>query len=91
MSYREYVWGVCNIENPNHSDFKLLQSLLGGFICFDAVQNTRHYYKEYKNSVKERKKREEENEKQKKQIGIGAAVVIGVLGTAFALKNKFTF
>jgi len=52
---REYTWGICNIEDPNHSDFTLLQTLLGGYICMQAIQLTHFFYKQYHKKVKEQK------------------------------------
>jgi len=84
---REYTWGVCNIENPNHSDFTLLQTLLGGHICLEAIQLTHFFYKDYFKKLKEKRKNEEEEEK-KRNMGVGALVAFGIFGALFAIKKK---
>lgn len=36
--YRIYKWGVCNIEDPEHSDFNLLYSVLIGHLSMDLIE-----------------------------------------------------
>lgn len=88
---RKYEYGVCNIENPNHSDFKLLQTLLGGHICLEAINLVdKCYYKSFNQKLKEKERKEKEGE-QNKAIAIGSALAIGVLGAFIAFKKKFGF
>jgi len=68
----------------------LLQTLLGGHICLEAIQLTHFFYKDYFKKIKEKKKQEAEEEK-KKSIGIGALVAFGVFGAYMAIKKKLQF
>jgi len=86
---REYPWGLCNIENPQHSDFMLLRTLLGGHICHEAIHLTDICYKSYKSDQKRRQRKQKEEEAQLTKLGVGAAVtVMGIAGAYFAVKKK---
>lgn len=86
-NYREYSWGICNIEDPNHSDFSLLQTLLGGFICDEAITQTNYYYKNYFLRQKQKLELMEEREK-KKNLGVGALFAVGLLSAVVLAKDK---
>mmetsp|Transcript_31105 Transcript_31105/g.28307 ORF Transcript_31105/g.28307 Transcript_31105/m.28307 type:complete len:105 (-) Transcript_31105:326-640(-) len=82
---REYSWGICNIENPDHSDFTLLSTLLGGHICLEAIQLTDYYYKRY---FKKRKEKEKKEDTDYAKYGIGALLIGSALGIIVAAKKK---
>lgn len=44
---RKYNWGICNIENPEHSDFLILYQLLIGHFSLDLVNKTKLVYRQY--------------------------------------------
>lgn len=85
---REFPWGLCNIENPLHSDFMLLRTLLGGHVCQEAMEQTNYYYKNYLTNVKEKQKMKKEKVETTKKIGLGAIVVVGLVGAFFAADKK---
>jgi septin family protein len=86
---REYPWGLCNIENPQHSDFMLLRTLLGGHIYHEAIALTESTYKNYKHDQKKRQKKQKNEEDLMTKVRLGAAVtVLGLAGTYFAVKKK---
>lgn len=78
MSSRQYPWGTCNIENPEHSDFVLLQTLLGGHICLEAIEMTGYYYKDFIKKLKKDKQKKQEEKDANAKIGVGVAAVIGL-------------
>ena len=82
---RQYPWGLCNIENPEHSDFVLLQSLLGGHICHEAIQLTHFSYKTYFKEQKTVQKESMEKEKNKK---VGAIIAVTLMGAFLTLGKK---
>ena len=77
---------MCNIENPDHSDFSLLHQLLGGHICLDCHKLTNIYYKDYFNKIKKENKKKEKIESSH-HFGLGAVFAIGVMGL-IALKKR---
>lgn len=85
---REFPWGLCNIENPQHSDFMLLRTLLGGYICHEAIEQTNFYYKNYLAKLKEKQKSKQGLADATKKIGFGAMVVVGLVGAYFATDRK---
>lgn len=88
ICFREYSWGICNAEDPNHSDFTLLQALLGGYICYDAILLTHNYcYKGYFERIKAKKKLIEKEEKMK-NLGVGALCAVGLVGAYVMAKEK---
>lgn len=91
FSTREYSWGVCDIENPEHSDFLMLSNLLGGYICFDCIGITNSLYHQY---LKREKKKNNNLTRadiiKKGTFGIGA-LTMGAFGAYMYLKfNKST-
>jgi len=88
---RKYEYGICDIENPSHSDFRLLQTLLGGHICIEAINLVDNdYYKKYHRDLKKKLRVEEEEKEKQKNLGIGAALALGALGFVLAFKKKFS-
>jgi len=85
---RKYSWGVCNIENPTHSDFLLLYHLLGGHICLECIKSTDLYYKNYSRRIKEEKKKRSKDNERKRSLGIGAMLALGLIGTVMTIKKK---
>lgn len=87
---REYPWGLCNIENPQHSDFMLLRTLLGGHIYHEATALTEIIYKNYKHDLKKRQKKQKNEEDLMTKVSLGAAVTaLSLAGAYFAVKNKY--
>jgi septin family protein len=41
---RKYPWGVCDINNPLHSDFALLYRLLIGYFSQPCIESTKEIY-----------------------------------------------
>lgn len=82
---REYSWGICNAEDPNHSDLSLLQGLLSGYVCYEAVSQVHNcFYKDYFNKRKQEKNQVEEE--KKKNVGMCALLALSLLGV-FAIKQ----
>ncbi|EGR33121.1 hypothetical protein IMG5_061200 [Ichthyophthirius multifiliis] len=52
---RSYPWGICNIENPQHSDFILLYHYLIGYFTLELIKNTEKLYKNYRKTQKQNK------------------------------------
>jgi septin family protein len=42
---RKYNWGICDVKNPQHSDFKLFKYLMISSFSLDLIESTNHYYK----------------------------------------------
>ena len=54
---REYVWGVAEVENENHCDFKKLRSLLIRTHMLDLISNTEElHYETYRQAQMETRK-----------------------------------
>ncbi|WFD18689.1 Septin spn4 [Malassezia caprae] len=54
---REYVWGVAEVENENHCDFKKLRSLLIRTHMLDLISNTEElHYENYRQAQMETRK-----------------------------------
>ena len=84
---REYPWGVFNVESPEHSDFGILQNVLGGYIYMEAIQLTNnYYYKRYLERIKAKATKEKEHQTMLKNLGTGAICAVGLLGFAFLSK-----
>ena len=64
---RKYPWGVCDLNNPNHSDFALLCKLLIGHFFQPAVESTKdkaHFMiSKYKQKLKLQKQRKKDRKK----------------------------
>jgi septin family protein len=57
---RRYPWGVCDINNPTHSDFSLLYRLLIGYFSQACITRTKDIYRriiEERSAVKKEKQR----------------------------------
>ncbi|EAS01103.2 septin protein (macronuclear) [Tetrahymena thermophila SB210] len=78
---RKYPWGICKIEDPEHSDFLLLYQLLIGYFIADLKKLTDIIYKQYLKKKKKQIKEEKKNKQNQKLIGGGVALAIaGLLG-----------
>lgn len=66
----------------------LLRTLLGGHVCQEAMAQTNYYYKNYLTNVKEKQKMKKEKVETTKKIGLGAIVVVGLVGAFFAADKK---
>ncbi|KAL4450828.1 hypothetical protein ABPG74_011670 [Tetrahymena malaccensis] len=77
---RKYPWGICKIEDPEHSDFLLLYQLLIGYFITDLKKVTDIFYKQYLKKKKKQIKEEKKNRKiQQKLIGGGVAFALAGL------------
>jgi len=89
MTGREYPWGIFNVEDPEHSDFGLLQNVLSGYIYMEAIQLiNNYYYKKYLDRIKERIAKEKEHQNRLKTFGTGALCAVGLIGFAFLSNSK---
>jgi len=66
----------------------LLRTLLGGYICHEAIEQTNFYYKNYLAKLKEKQKSKQGLADATKKIGFGAMVVVGLVGAYFATDRK---
>ncbi|KAL4495024.1 hypothetical protein ABPG72_015724 [Tetrahymena utriculariae] len=84
---RKYPWGICKIEDPEHSDFLLLYQLLIGYFITDLKKLTDFIYKQY---LKKKKKqiKEEKKSKQIQQKLIGGGVAFAIAGLLGIIKYK---
>jgi cell division control protein 12 len=51
---RQYLWGVAEVENDNHNDFKKLRRLLLRSHLLDIIVNTDNHYEDFRNKQLER-------------------------------------
>ena len=67
---RKYSWGTCNIENPEHSDFPMLYSLLIGHFSLECIKLADYFYNDYieKLKLKRRKRKTREDDVLKTTI-----------------------
>eukprot|EP01017_Pseudomicrothorax_dubius_P006486 TRINITY_DN11852_c0_g1_i3.p1 TRINITY_DN11852_c0_g1~~TRINITY_DN11852_c0_g1_i3.p1 ORF type:complete len:541 (+),score=82.85 TRINITY_DN11852_c0_g1_i3:34-1656(+) len=87
---RKYSWGICDIDNPEHSDFRLLYYLLIGYFSVELVKLSDSYYADYQKMMrkKDKKRRKREDESKKLLASAVTAVAFCVFGAGVFLKNK---
>ena len=73
---REYHWGLCDIQNPAHSDFSLLSKLLIGHFMLPSMKQTKILTKEI---VKEPKPKAKKPHRTLMLVSALSAVTLGVL------------
>ncbi|EAS04011.2 septin protein (macronuclear) [Tetrahymena thermophila SB210] len=65
---REYKWGICDIKNPEHSDFMLLYTSLIGYFSTKLIKLADVYQNSYFNQKKKQQKIKEKENKIEKGI-----------------------
>jgi len=89
---RKYSWGVCDIENPDYTDFLLFYNLLIGYLYFPLKERTKVLYDLYQDNkmmlVEQRHGCADKKDNFMVDFGLGMAMGVGILGaiTLFAKK-----
>lgn len=87
---RKYSWGICEIENPNHTDFQLFYNLLIGYFSFPCKKLTEIFYENYfeKKKIKLLKQiKKDKSGHSKLEFGLGLVLGFGLVGTLYANKR----
>lgn len=89
---RKYSWGVCDIENPEHSDFMLFYSLVVGYLSFQLISRTDTLFELYQEEkiVPSSGSLSGGRLSGGMELGFGIAMGVGVLGAVSILFKKFT-
>ncbi|KAL4481531.1 hypothetical protein ABPG74_007620 [Tetrahymena malaccensis] len=83
---REYKWGICDIKNPDHSDFMLLYTSLIGYFSTKLIKLADVYSKSYFNQQKKKQNQiKDHNSKIEKGIALG---LLSVVAGYFLTKYK---
>jgi septin family protein len=86
---RKYSWGVCNIDNPEHSDFALLYNLLIGHFSLECIRLTEMFHSNYNESVKKKSKRAKKIQTERLKTLGTTALVVGIMSAAaIVFKDK---
>ncbi|KAL4486147.1 hypothetical protein ABPG72_012200 [Tetrahymena utriculariae] len=81
---REYKWGICDIKNPEHSDFMLLYTSLIGYFSTKLIKLADVYEKMYFVQKKKNIKKEDKNNKIEKGL-----LFVGLLSATAAAAGVF--
>ena len=82
---RKYSWGVCEVTNPKHTDFKLLYSLIVGYHPLHFIARTDTLFEVYwetKRVLRMRELKDSRNSHAGVDFGIG--FLAGALGASLA-------
>lgn len=82
LTPRKYSWGVCDIENPEHSDFLLFYGLIIGYLSFQLIARTDTLYEYYFENKRQRVRNNNERTDRVRsfEMGLGIALGVGMLG-----------
>lgn len=91
LHVRKYSWGICDIENPEHTDFLLLYGLVIGYLSTPCIQRTDTLYELYFERQRSKKLYEYKESQSRllgNDFGLGFAVGIGLIGVMGFVAKK---
>ncbi|KRX06260.1 P-loop containing nucleoside triphosphate hydrolase [Pseudocohnilembus persalinus] len=86
---RNYKWGQVNLQDPDHSDFNLLYTLLIGHLSVDLINNTNYFFLQYcKQKSDDEQQLVKKEEDSRNLILIGTIATLSLAVTSFFMKYK---